>query len=169
WESCMTLANNWGYVPNVAFMSPAKIIHTLVEVVAKGGCLLLGVGPKPDGTLPAQATDRLAEIGKWLAVNGAAIYNTRTTETYQDKSTYFTQGKGGTRYAIVCLPEDQPVPATVEWTGNVPRKGSKVTLLQDRKPVKWEQSGDKVKVYLPASLAKTAGAYLALAFSFAAP
>ncbi len=168
WESCLTLANNWGYVPNDSFKSPAKIIHTLAEVVAKGGSLLLGVGPRPDGTLPAEATDRLAGIGKWLAVNGAAIYNTRPTETYQDKTTYFTQGKGGTRYAIVCLPEDQPVPATVEWTGNVPRKGSKVTLLQDQRPVKWEQAGGKVRVYLPASLAKTAGTYPALAFSFAA-
>src|SRR5215218_10911878 len=45
WESCMTLANNWGYVPGDVFKSPTKVIHTLIEVVAKGGSLLLGVGP----------------------------------------------------------------------------------------------------------------------------
>jgi alpha-L-fucosidase len=47
WESCMTLANNWGYVPNDKYKTSAKVIHTLIEVVAKGGSLLLGVGPKP--------------------------------------------------------------------------------------------------------------------------
>ena len=49
WESCMTLANNWGFVANDQFKSSSKIIHSLIEVVAKGGSLLLGIGPKPDG------------------------------------------------------------------------------------------------------------------------
>jgi alpha-L-fucosidase len=168
WESCLTLANNWGYVPNDKYKSSAKIIHSLIEVVAKGGSLLLGVGPKPDGTLPQEAVDRLAEIGKWLDANGEAIYNTRTTEQFQEGNTYFTQGQKGTRYAIACLPEDQPVPATVEWRSNAPRKGSKIALLQTGKPVKWEKEGEKIKVYLPASLSKSPGTYPALAFSFTA-
>ncbi len=168
WESCLTLANNWGYVPNDQFKSSAKIIHSLVEVVAKGGSLLLGIGPKPDGTLPEEAVVRLAEIGKWLDVNGAAIYSTRATEKFQDGSTYFTQGKKGTRYAIACLPENEKMPATVEWTGNAPKKGSKIKLLQNGKTVKWVKEGDKVKVYLPESLSAAQGAYPALAFSFTA-
>ena len=168
WESCLTLANNWGYVPNDTYKSPAKVIHSLVEVVAKGGSLLLGVGPKPDGTLPAEAVTRLTEIGKWMDANGAAIYNTRSAEKYQDGTTFFTQGKKGTRYAIACLAENQPAPTTVEWTGNAPKKGSKMTLLQDGKAVKWERKGDKVSVALPKSLSKTAGAYPALAFAFVA-
>lgn len=168
WESCMTLANNWGYVPNDKYKSPTKVIHTLVEVVAKGGSLLLGVGPKPDGTLDNEAVTRLSAIGKWLEVNGDAIYNTRATDRYQDGSTYFTQGKKGTRYAIACLPEDQAAPTTVEWTGNAPKKGSKMTLLQTGKTVKWTTESGKVKVALPTSLAKQAGAYPALAFAFAA-
>ena len=57
WESCMTLANNWGYVPGDAYKSSVKIIHSLIEVVAKGGSLLLGIGPKPDGTLSGYSTD----------------------------------------------------------------------------------------------------------------
>src|SRR5918993_53939 len=55
WESCMTLANNWGYVPNDQFKSSNRIIHSLIEVVAKGGSPLLGIGPNPDGTLPTEA------------------------------------------------------------------------------------------------------------------
>ncbi|MCA8829574.1 alpha-L-fucosidase [Hymenobacter pini] len=166
WESCLTLANNWGYVPNDQYKSPTRIIHSLVEVVAKGGSLLLGVGPKPDGTLADEAVTRLQEIGKWLQVNGAAIYNTRTTEQYQDGRTYFTQSKKGTRYAIACLPEDKPAPTRIEWTGNVPKKGSRMTLLQTGKPITWTRQGNQVQVTLPAALAKQAGAYPALAFAF---
>jgi alpha-L-fucosidase len=168
WESCMTLGNNWGYVPNDQFKSPAKVIHSLVEIVAKGGSLLLGVGPKPDGTLPDEAVQRLAEIGKWLEVNGDAIYNTRATEHYQDGNTYFTQGKKGARYAIACLPDGEAIPTAVEWTGNTPKKGSKMKLLQNGKTVKWVKEGGKVKVFMPESLSKTKEAYPALAFSFTA-
>ncbi|MBO3270672.1 alpha-L-fucosidase [Hymenobacter defluvii] len=168
WESCLTLANNWGYVPNDTYKSPTKVIHSLVEVVAKGGSLLLGVGPKPDGTLADEAVTRLTAIGKWLDVNGDAIYSTRATTRYQDGSTYFTQGKKGTRYAIALLPEDKTAPTTVAWTGNAPKKGSKMTLLQTGKSVKWTRTGDKVQVTLPTSLAKQAGTYPALAFAYAA-
>ena len=73
WESCMTLANNWGYVPNDRYKSSAKVIHSLIEVVAKGGSLLLGIGPKPDGTLTDVALQRMKEVGQWLSKNGAAI------------------------------------------------------------------------------------------------
>lgn len=54
WESCLTLGGAWGYVPNDQYKNPAAVIHSLIEVVAKGGSLLLGVGPKPDGTLPPE-------------------------------------------------------------------------------------------------------------------
>jgi alpha-L-fucosidase len=164
WESCLTLANNWGYVPNDKYKSSAKIIHSLVEVVAKGGSMLLGVGPKPDGTLPEEAVTRLAEIGKWLDANGEAIYNTRATDRFQDGTTYFTQGKKSTRYAIALLPENAAAPTVIEWTGNAPKKGSKMKLLQTNKQVKWVKEGDKVKVFLPASMPASP----ALAFAFTA-
>ncbi|WP_224996296.1 alpha-L-fucosidase [Cesiribacter sp. SM1] len=167
WESCIPLANNWGYVPKDEFKSSATIIHSLVEVVAKGGSLLLGIGPKPDGTLPEIVENRLGEIGDWLEVNGEAIYNTRTIDHYQDGAVFFTRDKSGYHYAIACLAENEPLPPSIEWSGNRPKKGSKIKLLQNGKTVKWVQEGDKVKVYLPASLIKNAS-YPALAFSFVA-
>ena len=51
WESCITLSNDWGWVPNAPFKSPQKVIGTLAEITAKGGCLLLGVGPTPEGEI----------------------------------------------------------------------------------------------------------------------
>ncbi|HEX8357564.1 MAG TPA: alpha-L-fucosidase, partial [Segetibacter sp.] len=166
WESCITLANNWGYVPNDQFKSSAKIIHTLIEVVAKGGSLLLGVGPKPDGTLSDTVIQRLAEIGKWTKVNGEAIYNTRITPHFKDGNTYFTKGKtNGLKYALVCLPEHTPTPAVVQWKTNVPRKGTTVKVLQTGEKVKWIAEGDGVKVTLPASFIKNNSSLPALVFS----
>jgi alpha-L-fucosidase len=150
WESCMTLGGAWGFVPNDQYKSAAKIIHTLIEITAKGGSLLLGVGPKPDGTLPPAVIERLEEIGKWMNVNGQAVYNTRTAKRYQSGNTWFTQSKDGkTRFALVCLPDGRTASKTIEWEGNVPLKGTRIKLLQNGKRVKWQKDGNKVKVWLP--------------------
>lgn len=167
WESCMTLANNWGFVPNDNYKSSTKVIHTLIEVVAKGGSLLLGVGPKPDGTFTEEAIQRLKEVGKWMDKNGVAIYNTRTTKNYRDGNTWFTQNmKTGIRYALVCLPEGQPNPKEISWQFNVPKKGSKIKLLGTGQPVKWQLEGNSVKVILPSSVVNAGNIGAALVFSF---
>ena len=167
WESCMTLANNWGYVPNDVYKSSAKVIQSLIEVVAKGGSLLLGVGPKPDGTLPPEAMQRMKEIGSWMKKNGEAIYSTRTVKNYRDSSTWFTQNKQqGLYYALVCLPEGKPVPLTVEWNDNAPKKGTKIILLQAGETLKWKQNGNRTTVFLPSSFIRKYELLPALAFSF---
>jgi alpha-L-fucosidase len=165
WETCMTLANNWGYVPNDKFKPSASIIRSLIEVVAKGGSLLLGIGPKPDGTLPEEAVQRMKEIGEWMTENGEAIYDTRSTGYFHDGNTWFTQNKQRRKmYALVCLKENELMPAFVEWKNNLPAKGTVVKILQTGKKVKWETEENKVKVFLPPGIQKTSSP--ALAFSF---
>ena len=113
WESCMTLGNGWGYVPNEHFKSANQVIHSLIEIVAKGGSLLLGVGPQADGALQPESVKRMKEIGSWLKTNGNAIYNTRTTPNYVDSNTYFTINKAGNmKYALFCSDENAALPAT---------------------------------------------------------
>ncbi|MGD9929948.1 MAG: alpha-L-fucosidase [Mangrovibacterium sp.] len=166
WESCLTLGNNWGFVSNEQYKTPAKIIHNLVEIVAKGGSLLLGVGPKPDGTLDSEAVARLAEIGKWLKANGEAIYNTRITENYHSGNVFFTRGKAGNLYALALVEEGKPVPATVEWSGALPKKGSKIRLLTTGQNLSWKIKDGKVQVSVPPSFRAKHAQYPALAFSF---
>ncbi|MFT3935521.1 MAG: alpha-L-fucosidase [Chitinophagaceae bacterium] len=167
WESCITLGGAWGYVPNEHLKSSATIIHKLIEVVAKGGSLLLGVGPKADGTLQEAEIPRLQEIGAWLAVNGNAIYNTRTTDKYIDGNVYFTQSKDGkTLYALALIPENTAITTTIEWSGNIPAKGSKMKLLQTGATVKWTVENGKVKVTIPSALLQSKTMVPALAFSF---
>lgn len=166
WESCMTLANNWGYVPNDRYKSAATVIHSLIEVVAKGGNLLLGIGPKPDGTLTAEAYERMKAIGEWLRKNGAAIYNTRTVESYQDGNTYFTRTKDGDLYALTLLKENEAVPAVVQWNVNAPKKGTAMKLLQTGETVKWSMEGNTVKVTVPKSVLSSKEKPPALVFAF---
>jgi alpha-L-fucosidase len=153
WESCIPLGNDWGYVPADVYKSPAEVIHILVEIAAKGGNLLLGIGPKPDGTLPDEVISCLEKIGEWLSKNGEAIYNTRTTEFYNDKNTWFTKSKDGNKtYVIYCLEENKPVPEKIAWKGNIPDKNSKIIFLETGKPVKWSMNNEGVEIVVPKGL-----------------
>ncbi len=77
WETCMTINESWGYNPaDTRFKSARQLIHTLCEVAGRGGNLLLNVGPKGDGTLPAELTERLNVIESWIARNGESIGGT---------------------------------------------------------------------------------------------
>jgi alpha-L-fucosidase len=66
----------WGYLKKTGYKSVTTLIHYLVDNVSKNGHLLLNIGPKPDGTLPEQAKDILKGMGKWLEINGEAIFGT---------------------------------------------------------------------------------------------
>ncbi|WP_316846623.1 alpha-L-fucosidase [Pedobacter psychrodurus] len=165
WETCMTLGKAWGYREGDKMKSAEKIIHTLAEVVAKGGSLLLGIGPDGMGEFPVASINPLTSIGAWLKVNGEAIYGTRITENYNDGLTWFTQAKDGkTKYAIACIKEDSTVPTTIQWKGNIPGKGTKIKLLATGKNVNWKQAGDEVVVTVPAELIGKKTAALAFAF-----
>ncbi|RPH92151.1 MAG: alpha-L-fucosidase, partial [Calditrichaeota bacterium] len=63
WESCIIMSGGWSYVPNAQFKSGRELVHMLVDIVAKGGNLLLNIGPGPDGAWAADAYDRLEKIG----------------------------------------------------------------------------------------------------------
>ncbi len=160
WETCMPLSGAWGWVPNATFKTSNHVVNLLSEIVAKGGCFVLGVGPTAEGLIQPEVVERLQGVGKWLRANGKAIYNTRTTPHYNDGRTWFTADKDGkTLYAIYTLPDNEKLPATIEWTGNIPTGTMK--LLKGNRTVKYTCNGDKVTVTLPKGLANES-----LAFSF---
>ena len=151
WESCITLSHAWGWTPNAKFKSPNKVIGILSEIVAKGGCLALGVGPKADGTLQPEVVNTLLRIGSWLNKNGQAIYSTVNAAHYNDGKVWFTADKNGkTLYAIYALEDGEKPPKTITWTENKPK--GKLVLLQNGKSVKYTVKGNQVTVTLPSGL-----------------
>ncbi len=77
-ETCLTMNGSWGYNANDhAYKSTEALVHALVGAAGRGANLLLNVGPKPDGTIPAEAAERLLDLGRWLEANGKAVYGTR--------------------------------------------------------------------------------------------
>ena len=78
WEKCLNLNTpSWGYNTKQKLMTPQQIVHMLVNVVGRGGNVLLNVGPDRDGVIPPSHVDALRKVGGWLAENGRAIYGTR--------------------------------------------------------------------------------------------
>lgn len=151
WETCKPM-DGWGWKYNPHYSSTRSIIAMLIEVVAKGGNLLLGVGPTPEGLIDEQAQERLHEVGDWLRKNGKAIYNTRITEFYHDGKVWFNADKDGqTLYALYALDDnDEALPATIQWTGNLPV--GKMKLLSTGRKVRYTVNGENVTVQLPKGL-----------------
>jgi alpha-L-fucosidase len=77
WETCMTMNDSWGYVPEDTNYKPVRqLIHTLCETAGRGGNLLLNVSPMGTGALPPEQVSRLDAIGAWMSANGEAIVGT---------------------------------------------------------------------------------------------
>ncbi len=108
WETCMTMGDSWSYVPNDNYKSVKTLIHMLCDVVAKGGNLLLNVGPDADGNLPGEALERMEAIGKWLEKNGYAIYGTRPLYPYCEGNVRYTQSKDGKLQYAITLTDEAP-------------------------------------------------------------
>lgn len=66
WEVCMTMNSTWGYVPeDTEYKSATSIVHTIVECAAKGGNLLINIGPTGLGEIPVPEVHRLRDVGAW--------------------------------------------------------------------------------------------------------
>lgn len=152
WETCMTMANSWSYVPNDTYKPIDVLIHNLVDIVAKGGNYLLNVGPGPDGQLHDEAYTTMTAIGDWMKINGDAIYGTKPVAPYKDGKVCFTRKKNGSVYAIYLLDKGEKLPAVISFAGLKPAKGAKLTLLGAKDKLSWKSTAEGVQITIPAAL-----------------
>jgi alpha-L-fucosidase len=164
--------DSWAYLTHPNYKPAARIIHQLIDVVSKNGNLLLDVGPRADGTIPAEIESRLRQIGAWLRINGEAIYETRPAERFGEGPThvkkgsyvadhnqdftaqdirfttrgraYYVQvlGAPGARVLVTSVKRDTPLP------GGTLRNAQ---LLGSPQPLHWEWTPDGLALQIPDS------------------
>jgi alpha-L-fucosidase len=151
WEECRGIGTSFGYnqiedLDN--YMTSDALVDLLIEKVAGGGNLLLDIGPTADGLIPVIQQERLLDIGRWLEVNGDAIYGTRKWEGSVNNNTenvYFT--KKGNHLYVLCT-EFPKEPIVIKGI----KTGGKVSLLGFEGKVKSEKSGDTFIITPPVLL-----------------
>lgn len=145
WETCMTLNHSWGYHKgDHNWKSTEELIHKLIDIASKGGNFLLNIGPDGKGVIPPESVVRLQEVGKWMQVNGEAIYGTTSADVESTASVKFT-ARDGKLYAFIL---DWPSNGKLEL--NVGDKEIKnAYLLADKIAVKIEKKKGGVSISLP--------------------
>nr|WP_299385877.1 alpha-L-fucosidase [Allomuricauda sp.] len=112
WELCMTMNNSWGFQKNDHdYKTIDQIIGIFTDVIGNGGNLLLDIGPKADGSIPAEQVSILKDLGQWTSKHKEAIYATISgipkehfygpTTLSKDKKTLYLFVKGNPNGEVV--------------------------------------------------------------------
>ena len=152
WEECRGMAGSFGYNRNENledYSSSEELVHILINKVARGGNLLLNVGPTSDGRIPVIMQQRLSDIGKWLKINGDAIFDTNKWDSAPQvttKTNMFYTKKGSDLYAIATI-----FPESVLTIEKLPkgRKPTSVRLLgYTKNEIKYDVDLDNGKILI---------------------
>ena len=160
WESTRGVGHSFGYNRNEGpedMLTVNELVDSFVDIVSKNGNLLLNVGPKANGTIPAMQAERLRGLGDWLAVNGEAIFGTRPWveaegQTREGVDVRFTK-KGEAVYAVLLQTPDSPQ-LTIENLYVVDE--AQVTLLGHDRALQWQQQDRHLRIELPEEIASAA-------------
>jgi len=158
----------WSYVQDTGFKTVRTLVHNLIDNVSKNGHLLLNVGPRPDGEIPEEAKQCLLGIGKWLDVNGEAIYGTIPWLKYGEGPTQMeTTGNFSERQEVEYTAQDIRFTARDDvlyatflgWPGEQVTIGALKRLYQDEissvmmlgvdRELKWSMTEDGLVVERP--------------------
>jgi alpha-L-fucosidase len=163
WEVCRGIGRSFGYnrtEDESGMPSADELVWMLCDIVARGGNLLLNVGPTADGQIPLAQAARLLAVGWWLRVNGEAIYATQpggSTQTSDGHDVRLTMSSTAT-YAIV----RGTVAGSVRLLGVTAPTGAEVRLVGTSRSLPWRQEDDTLVVALPDHQAATPATVIAV-------
>jgi alpha-L-fucosidase len=153
WESCVISGGGWSHTKGAKYMNGRTGVQMLVDIVSKGGNLLLNIAPTPEGEWQQGAYDLLKEYENWMKVNSEAIYNSRVLFPYKEENICRVQQQDGRAYFFYLAKEgEKKIPSKIEITSNQPDKEAIVTLLGYKKPLKWKNTKNGFIVSIPKKL-----------------
>lgn len=153
WESCITMGNAWGYLNNDTFKPAHQLVHMLIKIVSRNGNFLLNIGPSPKGEFPAEALNRLKEIGSWMNVYGEAIYESTPLAPYESNGIVYTQSADKkVKYAFILSDADHQVvlPERLSVAPGVISAKSKISVMGS--PVKLKLDAKMNQIIIPESI-----------------
>ena len=159
WEECRGIGKSFGYNRNEGpedYNTSDQLIRLLVDIVSRGGNLLLNIGPRSDGTIPKIMVDRLKDIGDWLDHNGEAIYGTTVNRVTRSGKVKFTLSKDrGYLFAFIeQLPEKKLTIKGVNGAGN-----ELISLLGKKKKLNWRNFQNSLVIDIPEELHRSLGSW----------
>ncbi len=170
WQTDTSVSkNSWGHVENQDYKTSESIVQDLVDIVSKNGALLLNIGPKSDGTIPEPEEQMLRDIGRWLKINGEAVFGTRPFRVFGEGPTQVGGGMftdttrkpftahdfrftvhGDTVYAIcMAWPGSEAIIKSLGAEGEIGGHVTGVTLLGHTGALKFEQRPDGLAIRMP--------------------
>ncbi len=154
WEECRGIGKSFGYNRNENledYNTSEELIRLLVDIVSRGGNLLLNIGPKADGTIPEIMVDRLKDIGVWLDKNGEGIYETtvnRITQSNNGKVKYTLSKDRKSLYAFIENISNGDLTLNgIQATGM-----ERIKLLGTAEEFNWRNRRNKLMIQLPKNL-----------------
>jgi alpha-L-fucosidase len=108
WETPATINHTWGYrTDDTDWKAPGTILFKLIDIVSKGGNYLLNVGPMADGLIPQASQANLRTAGRWLRVNGEAVYAAGPSPFGEEFGEYSARGALDVRGQKLFLPQTE--------------------------------------------------------------
>ena len=163
WESCMTMNDTWGFrSDDHKWKSTETLVRNLIDIASKGGNYLLNVGPTAEGEIPAASVERLAGMGKWMAVNGRAVWGTKASplsSTPWGRCTSRALRNGNTRLYLHVFQWPADGKLTVAAGGATPVAAK---LLDGGATLDAASDGGKIVVSLPAKMPDPIATVIAL-------
>ncbi|RFM27175.1 alpha-L-fucosidase [Deminuibacter soli] len=151
WETCMTMNGTWGYKSyDHKWKSVETLVRNLVDIASKGGNYLLNVGPTASGEFPDESIQSLQGIGKWMKVNGTAIYGTQASPLDAPEwGRYTLKKQAGTTTLYVHVfnwPEDKQL-----LIKGVQLPVVKAALLAGNQSLQTSTAADGITIQVPAT------------------
>ena len=155
WESCIISGGGWSHTRDAKYMTGREGIQLLVDIVSKGGNLLLNIAPTPEGEWQPGAYALLKEFGEWMKVNGEGIYNTTPLEPCREGNICMTKQQDGSAcFFYLCGENESAMPAEIFFPVHRPAEGATVTLLGSSRHLAWKPDKEGFRVTIPAALQK---------------